>query len=107
MNNLGIIRSNDNYYLASRTLWNDETGITSTTTWINACTRYIATDGSLGIVLTNEFSDGTSGVYGCTNSNYYWSGSLTCGLRPVFSLNANIKITGENGSASSPWTLGL
>ena len=32
---------------------------------------------------------------------------FTCGLRPVFTLKSNVKVTGGSGTSASPYTLGV
>ena len=88
MQNLGIATVNNNYWLASRFA---SSGSSST----NFGVRMVQSGG------WNYFSP--CGVYvdnGIASYNY------TLGIRPVFTLKTNIKITGGLGTSDSPYTLG-
>ena len=90
MQALGIRGSNRYYWLASR--------------YVSSYSYYSAfyvcavdTSGNLSYsILCLVYSDG-----------YTSASSDTYGLRPVFTLNSGIKITGGNGTSSSPYTLGV
>ena len=45
------------------------------------------------------------GLFGMTDRVY--TVSRTYGLRPVFTLNEGLKVTGGNGEETSPYTLGI
>lgn len=53
-------------------------------------------------------ADGTGGAIACSiqSNNYITSTSVAHGLRPVFKLKNEIKITGGLGTSDNPYTLG-
>ena len=89
METLGIRASNDFYWLASYDIHSDSY-------YSYFCVRGVASDGNFN--------------YGpmCTiwNTGDARSVSEDYGLRPVFTLKSNIRVTGGNGTKSSPYTLG-
>ena len=87
----GVSNIGKDYWLASRYLYPSPNGIN-----LNVC--YITYRGKF----TNT---GYLCVIDDDTASYFQS--VTCGLRPVFHLKSNIKVTGGNGSADSPYTLGI
>ena len=89
MGTLGIRDINDTYWLASRIVYSySNSG--------NFNVRYVDASGSL---VNNSLCRVFSGGYAASNSHTY-------GLRPVFLLKSNIKVTGGTGEDGSPYTLG-
>ena len=89
MGTLGIRDIDDYYWLASR-------GVISDSSFSTFYVRYVYTGGSLrSYNLCRVNSSGSAS-----------SISLTNGLRPVFFLRSNIKVTGGTGEEGSPYTLG-
>ena len=90
-NQMEILEIHDidkNYWLASRIV---EEGI-----FAYFCVRSINSNGNLGNSnLCNVWDDGSS------------SFSSTKGLRPIFHLKSGTKVTGGNGTESSPYILGV
>ena len=98
MSSLGIkdcdgSTSSATYWLASRIV--KPNGSTSCSFEIRSTGAYGASLGSQQIVSINNNTT--------NNTNGY---SKTCGLRPVFKLKTNVKVTGGKGTSSSPYTLG-
>ena len=90
MNNvLGIGAIDEAYWLASRP-------VTSLSNYSRFGVRFASTIGMwAGSYLCNVQSSGSAYSYSHTN-----------GLRPVFHLKSNIKVTGGTGEEGSPYTLG-
>ncbi len=93
MGTLGIRASDDYYFMASRIA---VSGIGTTST-CNFNIRRVNTDGNLdyGLLCYVNSADRVS-----SNSHNY-------GLRPIFTLKSEIKVTGGSGTESSPYTLGV
>ena len=90
MGTLGIRNIGKYYWLASR-------NVTSRSSYSFFSTRSVSSSGSLTVGnLCSVYSDGGA----------YPASSLS-GLRPVFTLKSGIKVTGGNGTSSSPYTLGV
>ena len=90
MNNLTIYAIGTNYWLASRGILSDS---------INSYfyVRNVQADGtSIGNSICHVKSDGSTA---CVPAND--------GLRPVFTLNAGLKVTGGSGEDGAPYTLGV
>ncbi len=88
MQNVGILLTTEEYWLASRT--------------VNSDTSYC------GFRIRNISSSGTiSSYYLCTihNGGNVGGYSYEKGLRPCFSLKTDIKITGGDGSEENPYTM--
>lgn len=68
----------------------------------NFAIRYIENGGHLYFQDICRVNDPTSSDDHKTTALTY-----TAGLRPVFTLKSNVKITGGNGTASNPYTLGV
>ena len=90
MGTLGILDINDTYWLVSRYV-----NSASSTSSFNV--RYVNASGRL----TSNFLCFVNG----SDNTYSYSG--TYGLRPVFLLKSNIKVTGGTGEDGSPYTLGV
>ena len=86
---LGIDGKNGKYWYASRAV-----GTNSTT-----CSFYMSAEviGGKGYALMVSVKSGGTYSYGADS---------TYGLRPVFRLKSNIKVTGGNGTESNPYILG-
>ena len=91
MDILGIKSINRQYWLASRRV---ESNSFNTYFYI----RFVYDDGSLG-------NNWVFNVYSGTGGPYPESVSYT--LRPVFRLKPTVRVTGGNGTSSSPYTLGV
>ena len=90
MKALGITGSNKYYWVASRYVGSSSSGSRFD---MHCMDSY----GNFGYYnMCNVLSSGSTSV-----------GSGANGLRPVFILNSDIKITGGNGTSSSPYTLGV
>ena len=90
MGTLGIRNISYDYWLASRY-------VSSNSDISIFHVRYVATTGYFNdYVLCSVNSNGSPGGI-----------SKTYGFRPVFILNSNVKVTGGNGTAESPYTLGV
>ena len=90
MGTLGIQNIGTSYWLASRE-------VTSHSVSSVFSARSVRSDGTLwdeAIILT--YVDGIP-----------FSETATCGIRPIFKLKSSIKVTGGNGTSSSPYTLGV
>ena len=92
MGALGIRKSNDNYWLASRNV----TSFSDRNRSSRFEVRYVFTDGALESMAIG---------YAYELYNQVCSYSRDLGLRPVFHLKPGIKVTGGNGTSSSPYTL--
>ena len=91
MENLGIRNINKVYWLASRM-----GGAASNLA--NFMGRTVYYDGELAqYTMAEIMASGSIRVIG----------NITNGLRPVFTLKSTIKVTGGNGTSSSPYTLGV
>ena len=90
--NLEMLDSSDNFWLASRGL-ETVSGL------------YGISDVKLSIRMIVE-GKLTRGVMVLLNVQRYEYGN-TAGIRPVFVMNDGIKVTGGNGTESSPYTLGV
>ena len=77
------------YWLASRY-------VNSTSANSNFSIQYQSIGSSSNIELFTVYSDGSRRGYGPSE-----------GLRPVFTLKSNIKITGGSGTSTDPYTLGV
>ncbi len=91
MEELGIKEANDMYWLASRNV----TTIVSNPASSNFAVFYGAINGSYALDMICEVYNGFSS-----------SRSASHGLRPVFTLKPEIKVTGGSGTSDNPYTLG-
>ena len=90
MGTLGIRNIGKTYWLASRYVY-------STSYYSYFFVRSVNSSGSLS---TNPLC--------LVNSNgNTLASSFSCGLRPVFTLKSDIKVTGGNGESGTPYTLGV
>src|SRR5699024_8583198 len=89
MGTLGIRDIDDYYWLASR-------GVSLSLSSSDFLVRLVSASGNVG-------DNSLCGVY---SSGTTISSSRTYGLRPVFLLRSNIKVTGGTGEEGSPYTLG-
>ena len=89
MNSLRIAGIGESYWLASRS-------VESNSNYVYFHIRYAYDSGSL-------YSSNLCDVH--SNSSTY-SYSNTYGLRPIFHLKSNIKITGGSGTEEDPYELG-
>ena len=90
METLGIRNIGKSYWLASR-------NVNSTSEESNFHVRGVGSSGSLGnATLCRVYSSGRTGAFSSSN-----------GLRPVFTLKSDIKVTGGNGESGTPYTLGV
>lgn len=90
MGTLGIRNIGKSYWLASRNVYSNS-GIS------NFNVRYVTSSGSLNrssLCIVNSLGD--TSAYG-----------ISYGLRPVFTLKSDIKVTGGNGESGTPYTLGV
>ncbi len=88
MRTLNITAANESYWLASRYVSSTPSGITFEI-------RRISSTGAYGIDTAC-----------CVMSENIYSRSYIHGLRPVFTLKPEVKVTGGNGTESNPYTLG-
>ena len=91
MEELGIKEANDMYWLASRNV----TTLVSNPVSSNFAVFYGAINGSYALDMICEVYNGFSS-----------SRSASHGLRPVFTLKPEIKVTGGSGTSDDPYTLG-
>ena len=90
MGTLGIRNIGKSYWLASRIVGSNSSNS-------NFSVRYVYSSGGLAYdSLCSVYSNG--GPYAYSNSG---------GLRPVFTLKSDIKVTGGNGESGTPYTLGV
>ena len=89
MSVLGIRKIDVTYWFASRDLRSYDSA-----SYFDI--RYVLPNGGSHSIVCCVFSDGSTK-----------SGSSSYGLRPVFILKPTIKVTGGNGTSSSPYTLGV
>ena len=94
MKALTIHDIDQNYWLASRyvDMYEDSSGIYSGV-------RYVSSYGNL-------ISSSRASLCNVASACYTYSDSNTFGLRPVFHLRSNIKVTGGTGEEGDPYTLG-
>ena len=94
MKALTIHDIDQNYWLASRyvDMYEDSSGIYSGV-------RYVSSYGNL-------ISSSRASLCNVASAGYTYSDSNTFGLRPVFHLRSNIKVTGGTGEEGDPYTLG-
>ena len=91
MTELGIAESNEHYWMASRSIYD------SATSYAEIHVKLVSWySGSLAA--EEFFHIGEDEVRGEGGTN---------GLRPVFKLRSNVKITGGSGTESDPYTLGV
>ena len=88
MKALNINDIDEEYWLASR-------NVISNSSVSNFNVRSVFTSGSLG----------SSGLCSVHNYGGAFSGSYAYGLRPIFHLRSNIKVTGGTGEKGDPYTL--
>ena len=92
MTSLKIQNINKDYWLASREV-NSNSGVTD----FFVC--HVVDTGTLtGGYLCGVRLSGQTGR---------WSAYVNCGLRPVFTLKTNVKVTGGAGTSANPYTLGV
>ena len=92
MTSLKIQNINKDYWLASREV-NSNSGVTDFFVW------HVVDTGTLtGGYLCGVRLSGQTGR---------WSAYVNCGLRPVFTLKTNVKVTGGAGTSANPYTLGV
>ncbi len=91
MTSLGILRTNSNYWLASRYVSRSEWNY-----------FYIRSVGSGGDLVNND--ERFCGISNLTAVYSY--DPITKGFRPVFTLKPGIKVTGGSGTINDPYTLG-
>ena len=90
MGTLGIRSSDNEYWLASRYA-------NAGSNYSNFIVRQVMTSGALNYYYLCDVE----------SSGITYANSMTYGLRPVFILKSGIKVTGGNGTAESPYTLGV
>ena len=91
MDSLGILNINEAYWLASRNVEKNSGGSS------NLGMRIISNTGELNV--KNLFS---LTIFGSASGS-----SSSNNIRPVFSLNSNVKVTGGDGSQETPFRLGI